>query len=145
MPLHQDADIANLLTNMRSIAVVGASDDPAKASYGVMQRLIAQGYDVYPVNPRLAGQKILGQNVAADLASLPAPVDMVDVFRRSEDVPAVVDAAIAAGARAVWMQLGVIHAEAAAKAETAGLDVVMDRCPKIELARLHIAPRPRDH
>jgi len=143
MPLTQDADIANLLTHIRSIAVVGASDKPARASYGVMQRLMAQGYDVYPVNPNLAGQMILGQIVVAELADLKTPVDMVDVFRRSEDVPPVVDAAIATGARAIWMQMGVIHEQAAAKAEAAGLDVVMDRCPKIELARLHIAPRPR--
>ena len=143
MPLTQDSDIAHLLTHVRSIAVVGASDNAARPSYGVMQRLIAQGYDVYPVNPRLAGEIILGQRVGAELSDLQAPVDMVDVFRRSEDVPAVVDAAIAHGARAIWMQLGVVHAEAAAKAEAAGLDVVMDRCPKIELARMHIAPRPR--
>lgn len=142
MPLTQDADIARLLTHTRTIAIVGASDNPARASYGVMQRLMAQGYDIFPVNPRLAGTAILGRPVVAALSDLAAPVDLVDVFRRSEDVPAVVDAAIAQGARAIWMQLGVVHEAAAAKAEAAGLDVVMDRCPKIELARLHIAPRP---
>lgn len=143
MPLHRDEDIAALLRRTQRIAVVGASDNPERASYGVMRRLIAQGYDVFPVNPRLAGEMILGQTVAATLADVPQPIDMVDVFRRSEDVPDVVDAAIAAGAHAVWMQLGVVHADAAAKAERAGLAVVMDRCPKIELARLEIAPRAR--
>jgi predicted CoA-binding protein len=124
MPLTADADIARLLEQTRTIALVGASDRPA------------HGYHVIPVNPQLAGQAIHGQAVVATLADVSEPIDMVDVFRRSEFVSGVVDEAIAVGARAVWTQLGVIDPVAAARAEGAGLDVVMDRCPKIEIRRL---------
>jgi predicted CoA-binding protein len=141
MPLTADADIARLLDTTRTIALVGASDRPERAAHEVMGVLIAHGYRVIPVNPLLAGQTILGQPVVATLADVAEPIDMVDVFRRSEFVAEVVEDAIAAGAKAVWTQLGVIDHSAAARAEAAGLAVVMDRCPKIELRRLGIAKR----
>lgn len=136
MPLTADADIARLLEQTRTIALVGASDRPDRAAFEVMGMLLAHGYHVIPVNPQLAGQVIHGQAVLAQLADIAEPIDMVDVFRRSEFVSGVVDEAIAVGARAVWTQLGVVDPVAAARAEAAGLDVVMDRCPKIEIRRL---------
>ena len=136
MPLTNDADIKALLQKTRTIALVGASGKPERASNRVMKYLLDQGYDVVPVNPGLAGQILHGQTVVAELADIDRPIDMVDVFRRSEDVADVVDAAIASGAKAIWMQLDVIHEGAAATAEAAGLEVVMDRCPKIEIPRL---------
>lgn len=139
MPLEADADIRSLLEQTRSIALVGASANPERPSHRVMGKLIAHGYRVIPVNPGLAGQELLGQRVVASLAEA-GPVDLVDIFRRSEDAGQVVDEAIATGARAVWMQLGVINPEAAARAEAAGLAVVMDRCPAIEIPRLGVAP-----
>ena len=138
MPLTADADIARLLEQTRTIALVGASDRPDRAAFEVMGMLLAHGYHVVPVNPQLAGQVIHGQTVVAQLADVDEPIDMVDVFRRSEFVSGVVDDAIAVGARAVWTQLGVIDPVAAARAEAAGLDVVMDRCPKIEIRRLEL-------
>jgi len=141
MPLTADADIARLLDTTRTIALVGASDRPERAAHEVMGVLIAHGYRVIPVNPLLAGQTILGQPVVATLADVGQPIDMVDVFRRSEFVAEVVEDAITVGAKAVWTQLGVIDHSAAARAEAAGLTVVMDRCPKIELRRLGIAKR----
>jgi len=141
MPLTADADIAALLARTRTIALVGASDRPERAAHEVMGVLLAHGYTVIPVNPLLAGQTILGQTVVATLADITTPIDLVDVFRRSEFVAAVVDDAIAAGARAVWTQLGVVDAIAAARAEAAGLAVVMDRCPKIEIRRLGVPRR----
>lgn len=134
--LTADTDIARLLEQTRTIALVGASDRPERAAHAVMAVLLAHGYHVIPVNPALAGQTILGQTVVATLADIAEPIDMVDVFRRSEFVAGVVDEAIAAGARSVWTQLGVIDHAAAARAQAAGLAVVMDRCPKIELRRL---------
>ena len=136
MPLTADADIARLLEQTRTIALVGASDRPDRAAFEVMGMLLAHGYHVIPVNPQLAGQAIHGQAVVATLADVGEPIDMVDVFRRSEFVSGVVDEAIAVGARAVWTQLGVVDPVAAARAEAAGLDVVMDCCPKIEIRRL---------
>jgi predicted CoA-binding protein len=136
MPLTADADIARLLEETSTIALVGASDRPDRAAFEVMGMLLAHGYHVIPVNPQLAGQVIHGQAVMATLADVAEPIDMVDVFRRSEFVSGVVDDAIAVGAKAVWTQLDVIDHAAAARAEAAGLEIVMDRCPKIEIRRL---------
>lgn len=141
MPLTADADIAQLLASVRTIALVGASDRPDRAAHEVMGMLIAHGYHVIPVNPALTGQSIHGQTVVAALSDIAEPIDMVDVFRRSEFVSGVVDDAIAVGAKSVWTQLGVIDPAAAARAEAAGLKVVMDRCPKIEIRRLGLTKR----
>lgn len=140
MPLTADADIKTLLEGARTIAVVGASDRPNRPSYGVMERLHRHGYRVIPVNPQIVGEHVHGEFVFHDLAQLGDPIDIVDIFRRSDAAGEVVDQAIAIGAKAVWMQLGVIDREAAARAEAAGLRVVMDRCPAIEIPRLGIAP-----
>lgn len=139
MPLSTDADLRALLGRVRRIAMVGASANPDRPSHGVMGFLLAHGYDVIPVNPSLAGQNINGVPAVSSLADIQPPVDMVDIFRSSDAAGAVVDDAIAHGAKAVWMQLGVIDADAAARAEAAGLQVVMDHCPKIEIARLGLA------
>ena len=136
MPLTTDAEITELLGSARTIAMVGASDRPDRTSHGVMAALQAHGYRVLPVNPQITGEHVLGEFVWRELAQIGDPIDIVDIFRRSEDVGGIVDEAIAVGAKAVWMQLGVINPEAAMKAEAAGLKVVMDRCPKIELRRL---------
>lgn len=135
-----DDEIDDILTSTRRIAVVGASNKPDRPSYGVMRFLIAQGYEVTPVNPGLAGQEILGRTVVASLADA-APLDMVDVFRASAQAGAVADEAVAAGAKTVWMQLGVTDEAAAARARAAGVRVVMDRCPHIEMARRGLPPR----
>jgi predicted CoA-binding protein len=121
---------------VRTIAVVGASPRPHRPSHGVMRYLQRQGYRAIPVNPFAAGGTILGERCYAALDEIGDPVDMVDVFRRSEAAGAVVDQAIALRAGVVWMQLGVIDREAASRAEAAGLKVVMDRCPAIEIPRL---------
>jgi len=136
MPLTTDDEIRDLLSSVRTIAMIGASDNPSRASYGVMRFLQEQGYRVLPVNPRLTGEHIHGEYVWRELSQIGEPIDMVDIFRRSEDALEAVDEAIAAGAKAVWMQLGVINDEAAARAEAAGLKVVMNHCPKIEIGRL---------
>ncbi len=140
MPLTADEDIAKLLKNVRTIALVGASKKPDRPSNRVMAKLIAHGYRVIPVNPGLAGQSIHDQPVVASLAEIEQPIDMVDIFRASDVAGEVVDEAIEVGAKSVWMQLGVIDHEAAARAEAAGLDVVMDHCPAIEIPRLGLAP-----
>lgn len=132
----QDQEIVELLQQVKTIALVGASDNPSRFSYGVMAYLLAQGYQVIPVSPKLAGQTLLGQPVYPTLAAIPQPVDMVDVFRNSEAAYGVAQEAIAIGARALWLQIGVINDQAAALAQQAGLRVVMDRCPKIEIPRL---------
>jgi uncharacterized protein len=138
-----DDTLAGILQSARSFAVVGASNKPDRPSYGVMEFLIARGYNVHPVNPGLAGQEILGRKVYAKLADVPAPVDAVDVFRNSDAALDVVRDTIAQkdrlGLKVVWMQLGVINFDAARDAATAGLVVVMNRCPKIEMARLGLA------
>jgi predicted CoA-binding protein len=137
-----DAELAALLREVRTIAVVGASPKPDRPVFGVMERLLAKGYSVVPVNPGQAGGEILGQKVYATLADVPPPIDMVDIFRASDAALGVVKDAIAEqdrlGLKAVWMQIGVINEEAARVAAEAGLTVVMDRCPKIELARLNV-------
>ncbi|MFZ1729200.1 MAG: CoA-binding protein [Bacteroidota bacterium] len=127
-------DIPTLLSSVRRIAVVGLSDNPWRTSCQIAQSLIAYGYTVLPVNPKLSEWN--GLPAYPDLASVPGPIDLVNVFRRSEFVSDIVDAAIAAGARAIWTQLDVVDYEAAARAEDAGLTVVMDRCIDIELARM---------
>ena len=140
MPLTADHDIADLLTHARTIAMIGASDRPDRASYGVMRFLQEQGYRVIPVNPRITGEHVHGEYIWRELGQIGEPIDIVDIFRRSEEVGPIVDQAIAVGAKAIWMQLGVENAEAAAKAEAAGLKVVMNHCPKIEIARLGLKP-----
>lgn len=140
MPLTADDDIRALLEGARTIALVGASDRPDRPSYGVMATLQDHGYRVIPVNPAITGEHVHGEFVFRELGQLGDPIDIVDIFRRSEAAGEVVDQAIAAGAKAVWMQLGVVNEAAAARAEDAGLKVVMDRCPAIELRRLGVAP-----
>ena len=140
MPITRDEDIIELLTNARTIAVVGASDRPNRPSYGVMKFLQDHGYRVLPVNPQITGEHVLGEFVWRELAQIGMPIDIVDIFRRPEAAAEAVEQAIFVGAKAVWMQLGVINEEAAARAEKAGLKVVMDRCPKIEIPRLRIPP-----
>jgi hypothetical protein len=138
MPLTRDEDIARLLTNARTIAVVGASDRPTRPSFGVMKFLQDWGYRVLPVNPQITGEHVLGEFVWRELAQIGIPIDIVDIFRRPEAAAEAVEQAIFVGAKAVWMQLGVINHKAAARAEAAGLEVVMDRCPHIEIPRLRV-------
>jgi predicted CoA-binding protein len=144
MPLTRDEDIAELLTKARNIAVVGASDRAERPSYGVMRFLQDWGYRVFPVNPQITGEHVLGEFVWRELAQIRMPIDIVDIFRRPEMADEAVDQAIFVGAKAVWMQIGVINHEAAAKAEAAGLKVVMDRCPKIEIPRLGVPRIPAE-
>ena len=137
--MHDDALIREILSSVRTIAVVGWSPKPDRPSHEVAAYLKRMGYRVIPVNPGQAGQAALGETVRATLAEVlqkDGPVDMVDIFRRSEEAGAVVDEAIATGARVVWMQLGVIDEEAADRARAAGLKAVMNRCPAIEIPRL---------
>lgn len=134
-----DAEIREILSHPVTVAVVGCSDSPARDSLRIAKLLKSHGFRVIPVNPALAPDALLstfGEKCYPDLASIPGPVEMVDVFRRSEYVAGVVDEAIAKGARILWCQLGVIDLEAAARAQKAGIKVVMDRCPAIEYSRL---------
>jgi predicted CoA-binding protein len=133
---HSDEFLRDVLSRSKVVAMVGASPKASRPSHGVMRFLQAKGYRVIPVNPQAAGETINGERVYASLRDVPEPVDMVDIFRRSELVAPVVDEAIAVGAKFVWMQLGVRDERAAAKAEAAGLGVVMNRCPAIEHPRL---------
>lgn len=136
-PLTYDDDyIRGILRRTRTIALVGASPNWNRPSYFVMKYLQRKNYRVIPVNPSAVGQEILGEPVVASLADIKEPVDLVDIFRNSEAAGAITDEAITIGAKAVWMQIGVRNDAAAARAKAAGLDVVMDRCPKIEYSRL---------
>ncbi|EHM03262.1 CoA binding domain protein [Acetobacteraceae bacterium AT-5844] len=133
-----DDTIRDILLNTRRIAVVGASANPARASNEITGFLVQRGFDVTPVNPGLAGQRLHGVEVAPSLEAA-GPLDMVDIFRRSEEAGKVVDEAIRLGAKTVWMQLGVIDEAAGERARAAGLVAVMDRCPLIEWRRLRLA------
>ncbi|MFL1803290.1 CoA-binding protein [Plesiomonas shigelloides] len=133
--MHEDL-IREVLQSTRTIALVGASHKPERPSYRVMAYLLEQGYHVIPVNPGLAGQQLLGQEVKRTLADIDEPVDMVDVFRSADAAYEIAGEAIAIGAKSLWLQLGVINEEAVALAQAAGLKVVMDHCPKIEIPRL---------
>ena len=136
MAINDEGEIRELLSQPRRIAVVGASPNPARASNEVLAFLIRQGHDVIAVNPGHAGKTIHGAPVVATLADVEPPAEIVDIFRNSAEAGAAVDEAIVHGAKAVWMQIGVIDHEAARRANDAGLTVVMDRCPKIEIPRL---------
>lgn len=140
--MSQDDAIREVLSQVRTIAVVGFSANPGRPSHGVARYLASRGYRVVPVNPGLAGQVFLGQRVAASLADIREPVDMVDVFRRSEEVARVTDQALALSPLpfALWTQLGVRDDAAAERARAAGIKVVQDRCPAIEIPRLRIPP-----
>jgi O-acetylhomoserine (thiol)-lyase len=133
---YTDAKIRRILATVRTIAMVGASTNWNRPSYFVMKYLQGKGYRVIPVNPSAAGQELQGEHVYASLRDIPEPIDMVDIFRPSEAVPPIVEDAIAVGAKVVWMQLGIRNDEAAARAEAAGIEVIMNRCPKIEFGRL---------
>src|ERR1700751_2122250 len=133
---YSDAKIRSILERVRTVALVGASANWNRPSYFVMKYLQGKGYRVIPVNPGLAGKPLLGEMAYASLRDIPDPVDMVDVFRNSDEAPGIVADAIAIGAKVVWMQLGVRNDEAAKTAEAAGLEVIMNRCPKIEFGRL---------
>jgi uncharacterized protein len=138
---YSDDYMRGILESVRTIAVVGASPRPERPSHRVMAYLQRRGYRAIPVNPNAAGGTINGERVYASLDEVPEPIDMVDVFRRSEAAGGVVDDAIAIGAKAVWMQLGVRDDAAAARAEARGLRMVMNRCPAIEIPRLGLPPR----
>jgi O-acetylhomoserine (thiol)-lyase len=133
---YSDAQLRAILQRVKTIAMVGASSNWNRPSYFVMKYLQGKGYRVIPVNPGIAGQSLLGEKVYASLRDIPEPVDMVDVFRTASEAPAIVEDAIAIGAKVVWMQLGIRNDKAAAAAEKAGIEVVMNRCPKIEFGRL---------
>ena len=135
---YDDAYIAGILNEVKTVAIVGASANDVRPSFFVMKYLIDKGYTVFPINPGHAGKEILGRMTYARLADVTEPIDMVDVFRASSAVPAIVDEVLALDPlpKVIWTQLTVRHDEAAAKAEAAGIRVVMNRCPKIEYARL---------
>ena len=139
MPAYPDDLIKNILRTTKTIAMVGASGNEMRPSYFAMKYLLAKGYVVHPVNPGLAGTEIMGKRVYAALKDVPAPVDLVDIFRTSDAALGVVEEALAEkerlGIKTIWMQLSVINEEAAAKARDAGLIVIMDRCMKIEHGR----------
>lgn len=135
-----DRLIAELLARARVIALVGASANPARDSHEVMAFLQSKGHRVIPVNPGLAGQTLLSERVFASLSDVDLPIDLVDVFRAPDAVPALVEEAIALKLPAMWTQLGVVHEAAAARAIAAGMAMVMDRCPKIEYRRLKLTP-----
>jgi len=138
MPEYSDTFLKEVLTRTRRIAVVGVSLNPVRPSYYVARYLTLKGYDIVPVNPGHAGKTLFDQTVVASLSEIEGDVDMVDIFRRSEAVPPIVDEALEAfpALQTIWMQIGVEHAEAAAKAEARGVTVIQNRCPKIEYQRL---------
>lgn len=135
---YDNSYISGILKSVKTVAVVGASANDVRPSYFVMKYLLAKGYQIIPVNPGQAGREILGQMTYARLADIPVAIDMVDIFRASDAVPAIVEEALALAPlpKVIWMQLTVRHDEAAVRAEAAGIKVVMNRCPKIEYARL---------
>jgi uncharacterized protein len=137
---YPDEYLRQILTSVRTIAIIGASPRRGRPSHGVMGFLQRHGYRAIPVNPNVAGDIIHGEKCHAALTDIAEPVDMVDIFRRSEFAGAAVDDAIAIGAKVVWMQLGVCDEAAAARAKVAGLKVVMNRCPAIEIPRLRLPP-----
>lgn len=136
-PKYDDAYVKGILADVKTIAMVGASTNWNRPSYFAMKYLQAKGYRIIPVNPRNAGETLLGETIRETLAEIEEPVDMVDIFRNAEAAGPITDEAIEIGAKVVWMQFGVINPDAAARAEAAGLRVVMDRCPKVEYARLN--------
>ena len=138
---YSDAYLQGILKSVKTIAMVGASPDKTKFSYGVLRVLSETGYDMIPVNPRPGLEEIRGLKVYPSLAAIDRPVDMVEVFRRPEDLIGVTKEAIAIGAKVLWGQIGVVDHEAAQLAEEAGMQVVMDRCPKIELFRPFWKPK----
>ena len=140
MPIETDQEIAELLSNTRTIAMIGASDRPDRPSYGVMKFLQTHGYRVLPVNPQITGEHVHGEYVWRELGQIGEPIDLVDVFRRSDLAGEAIDAAIAIGAKAVWTQLGVHDDAAIGRAEAAGMKAVVDRCPAIEIPRLRLPP-----
>ena len=143
MPLN-DEGIAELLTNTRTIAMIGASDRPDRPSYGVMKFLQSHGYRVIPVNPQITGEHVHGEFIWRELAQIGEPIDIVDIFRRPDAAGEAVDQAIFAGAKAAWLQLGIVNDEAGRRAEEAGLKFVQDRCIKIEVMRLQIPKLPAE-
>lgn len=134
---YSDDLIQHVLSSVKTVAIVGASAKTVRPSYFVAKYLKDKGYQVFPVNPGLAGQSIAGMEVFESLADIPTSVDMVEIFRNSEAAGPITDEAIAIGAKVIWMQLGVINQEAADRAEAAGLTVIMDRCPKMEFGRMN--------
>jgi predicted CoA-binding protein len=136
-----DDELRTILSTSRTIAVVGASSSHDRASYGVMKTLMAAGFNVIPVTPR--EPRILGRTTYATLADIPEPVDIVDVFRRAEDTPAIADDAVKIGAKVLWLQLGITSEEAAARARAGGLTVVMDLCIGKTTSRLGIKRTPQ--
>ena len=134
---YEDSYVKSILADVKTIAMVGASTNWNRPSYFAMKYLQTKGYRVIPVNPVAAGQELLGEAVWSSLDEIDEPIDMVDIFRNADAAGPITDAAIEIGAKVVWMQFGVINHEAAARAEAAGLRVVMDRCPKVEYARLN--------
>ena len=138
---YSDEYLQGILSSVKTIAMVGASPDKTKFSYGVLRVLHETGYDMIPINPRPGLEEIRGLKVYPNLAAIDRPVDMVEVFRKPEDLYGIAEEAIAIGAKVLWGQIGVVDHEAARLAEDAGLKVVMDRCPKIELFRPFWKPR----
>ena len=139
MPSYPDSLIKEILRSTKTIAMIGASGNDMRPSYFAMMYLLAKGYTVHPINPGMVGKRVLGQTVYGSLKDIPAPVDMIDIFRSADAAPAIVQEAIEERARlgikTIWMQLGVISEEAAEMAREAGFTVIMDRCPKIEHGR----------